>query len=84
MLYVGLTTDLDKILVKHRNRSMASFKANFSFNKLIYVEENTDIIKAIEREVELKKTPYFKKMDLLRFKNPKWECISDYWMKETA
>ncbi|GAB5409550.1 MAG: hypothetical protein BalsKO_19150 [Balneolaceae bacterium] len=84
MLYVGLTTDLNKILLKHRNREMASFKANFSFDKLIYLEETTDIQKAIKREIELKKIPHYKKMDMLRLTNPNWECISNYWMKEIA
>lgn len=84
MLYVGLTTDLDQILAKHRDRRMASFKANFSFDKLIYVEETTDIYKAIDRETELKGIPRHRKIDLLRFTNPRWECISNYWMRETA
>ncbi len=84
MLYIGLTTDLDEILKKHREKRMSSFKANFSFEKLIYVEETTDIYKAIDREAELKKIPRNKKIDLLRLINPRWECISNYWMKETA
>lgn len=84
MLYVGLTTDLNRILEKHRERRMTNFKANFSFNKLIYAEETTDIYEAIEREAELKKIPRHKKVDLLRLRNPKWECLSDFWMKETA
>ncbi len=84
MLYIGLTTDLDEILEKHRQKRMSSFKANFSFDKLIYVEETTDVYKAIDREAELKKIPRHKKIDLLRLTNPRWECISNYWMKEPA
>tara|TARA_R110000868_G_scaffold383578_6_gene650631 strand:- start:7370 stop:7666 length:297 start_codon:yes stop_codon:yes gene_type:complete len=84
MLYVGLSTDLDQIIIKHREKRMFSFKANFSFDKLIYVEETTDVYKAIDREEEIKKIPRHRKMDLLRLTNPKLECISRYWVKETA
>lgn len=84
MLYVGLTTDIEMMLTKHRERKLSSFKGNFSFEKLIYVEETSDIHRAIEREVELKKIPHHNKLDLLRLTNPKWECIGNYWMKESA
>ena len=84
MLYVGLTTDLDKMLTKHQEKRMSIFKGNFAFEKLIYVEETTDIHQAIAREVELKKFPRHHKVDLLSLTNPKWECMSTFWMKESA
>jgi putative endonuclease len=84
MIYVGLTTDLDKIVQKHREKKMSSFKANFSFEKLVYVEETTDIHHAINREAELKGFPRNKKQDLISITNPGWQCIGSYWMKETA
>lgn len=84
MLYVGLTTDLDNIVRKHREKRMNSFKANFSFDKLIYVEETSDIYHAINREKELKSFSHYKKQDLVALINPTWECMGNYWMKESA
>ncbi len=84
MLYIGLTTDLDEIVRKHREKRMNSFKANYSFEKLIYVEETSDIHHAIKREADLKSLPRNKKQDFISLTNPEWRCISDYWMKETA
>jgi len=79
MLYVGLTTDIQKMLIKHREKRMSNFRANFSYEKLVYVEETSDIEYAIEREKTLKSVPSYFKMDLLKITNPKWECISKYW-----
>lgn len=84
MLYVGLTTDIDSMLIKHRQKKVHTFKGNFSFEKLIYVEETSDIYYAITREKELKKIPHHHKVDLLNLTNPRWECIGSYWLKETA
>ncbi len=84
MLYVGLTTDLDRIVKKHRAKRMNSFKANFAFEKLVYVEETSDIYHAINREVELKGFTRYKKQDLISLTNPGWQCMGNYWMKETA
>lgn len=81
-LYVGLTTDLDKIITKHREKRMSNFKANFAFEKLVYVEETADVDYAISREKFLKSTPNYKKIDLLNITNPRWECISEYWVKK--
>lgn len=81
-LYVGLTTDLKNIITKHREKRMSNFKANFAFETLVYVEETTDVEYAISREKFLKSTPNYKKCDLLKITNPKWECISEYWAEK--
>lgn len=82
MLYVGLTNDLERILVKHRKQKMASFKGNFSFDTLVYVEETFDINYALEREIKLKKTPDYLKKELLRITNPSMECMGKYWERQ--
>lgn len=76
---MGLTTDLENILIKHKEKRMLSFKANFSFDRLLYVEEIFDVNKAIERSDELKKAPRLIKQSLLKNVNPKWECLSGQW-----
>lgn len=70
MFYVGLTTDIEKMLAKHREKRMSLFKGNFSFEKLVYVQEFDCIEKAIKREQELRTLPNHQKHDLLKLTNP--------------
>lgn len=81
MLYVGLTTDLANILEKHREMRMNCFKGNFALDRLIYVEELSNIERAIKREQELKSSPRYYKMQLLNITNPNWDCLGDYWLE---
>ena len=80
MLYVGLTTDIPRMVVKHREQRMEHFRGNFSFNKLVYVEETNDVGYAIERAQTLRKGSNYLKADLLKLTNPKWECMSSFWL----
>jgi predicted GIY-YIG superfamily endonuclease len=82
MLYVGLTTDLEKMLQKHREKRISLFKGNFSFEKLVYVEDLSCIESAIKREQELRQMPNHLKHDLLKLTNPGMKCLSNYWFAE--
>ncbi len=81
MLYVGLTTDLDRMLTKHREMRLSSFKGNFGLKNLVYVEEIENVEDAVSREIELKSLPFCEKKQLLDTFNPYWECIRDLWVK---
>ena len=82
MLYVGLTTDLDRMLAKHREMRLSCFKGNFALNNLVYVEEIENVEQAVSREIELKKLSFCEKTQLLDTSNPYWECISELWVKD--
>ncbi len=82
MLYVGLTTDLDRMLAKHKEMRLSCFKGNFALEKLVYVEEIKNVEHAVNREIELKKLPFYEKMELLDTSNPYWECIRELWVKD--
>lgn len=84
MLYIGLTTDLTHILKKHKERRMTNFKANFSFDKLIHVEEFSDVNEAIAREIELKGYNFNRKIDLFRLTNPMLKEINNTMVHKTA
>lgn len=82
MLYVGLTNDIEKMLLKHREMRMGNYKGNFAYNKLVYVEEIRDVNKAIKREIELRTSTRLEKIQLLEITNPNWDCLSEYWMEK--
>ena len=64
MYYVGLTTHLEQIVQKHREKRMLSFEANFAFDRLVYVEETSDIEQAIYRTEELRRATFYQKKKL--------------------
>lgn len=77
MLYVGLTTDIRQILEKHRSMKMNCFRGNFSLDRLVYLEEVTDVAQAIRREAELKASSRDYKNRLLAITNPEWQCLAE-------
>ena len=84
LLYVGLTTDIPKMLAKHREKRVGHFKGNFSYEKLVYVEETSDIDYAIEREKTIRESSRNFRSSLLKITNPKWECLSRYWAEKAV
>ena len=69
MFYVGLTTHLQQILWKHRQKKMLSFNANHAFSTLVLAEELTDIHLALARFDELKNATYYQKQLLMQSAN---------------
>ncbi len=69
MLYVGLTTDLPSMLQKHRLQNVQSFKANFAFNKLEYVERFSNPKVAVCRFHTLKGMNMREKRELITTSN---------------
>jgi putative endonuclease len=65
MLYVGLTTDLQSMLQKHRSQNVQSFKANFAFNKLEYAEHLSNPKEAVQRFHTLKGMNMREKRELI-------------------
>ena len=73
VLYTGITRDLIRRIYEHKNNSDPnSFTAKYKVHKLIYFEETTDVIAAIEREKHIKSWSRNRKMDMIFQKNPKW------------
>lgn len=54
MLYIGVTTDLSKRIVEHKNGVGSQFTQKYNLKELVYFEEFTDVNQAIAREKQLK------------------------------
>ena len=54
MLYIGVTTDLTKRIVEHKNGVGSQYTHKYNLKTLIYFEEFTDVNQAIAREKQLK------------------------------
>ena len=73
VLYVGVTSDIEKRIWQHRNKIYKNtFTAKYNIYKLVYFEEYDSIESAIAREKQLKAGSRQKKIDLINNKNPQW------------
>ena len=73
VLYIGVSSDLEKRLASHRSKQYPhSFTARYNVDRLVYVEDYTEITQAIAREKQLKSWRRAKKIRLIESQNPRW------------
>ena len=75
-VYIGVTADLIRRVYEHRhNADPKSFTAQYKVHKLVYFEETSDIMAALEREKQLKGWRRSKKNALIETMNPEWKDL---------
>lgn len=84
MLYVGLSTDIEGMLEKHRSQSVLSFKANFAFNKLVYLERWRNPEEAVSRLMYLNSISRIKKKELISKNILRNTLMQELKIKKTA
>jgi putative endonuclease len=75
-LYVGMTGDLIRRVQEHREGLIKGFTTEHDVKLLVYYEEHSTAIGAIQREKNLKHWSRKWKIDLIRSMNPDWQ---DLW-----
>jgi len=71
-LYIGVTRNLPRRVWEHKNKLFPGFTKKYNIDKLVYYEQTTNIVSAIEREKQLKKWRREKKIQLIEKENPEW------------
>jgi len=74
-LYIGVTNNLIKRVYEHKNKLTEGFSKKYNLNKLLYFEEYTDPITAIEREKQLKAGSRKKKIELIERENSNYDDL---------
>ena len=74
-MYIGVTNDLKRRILEHKNETADGFTKKYHVHKLVYFEDCHDINAAIEREKQLKKWTRSKKNALIERSNPGWNEI---------
>ncbi len=77
VLYIGVTSHLERRMAEHRSKTLPGFTARYNLNKLVYYEYAPEIAAAIAREKQLKKWSRFKKNALVAKVNPQWHDLYD-------
>ena len=76
VLYIGVTNNLSRRMVEHKNEQIEGFTKRYHLNKLVFFEEFSDINDAIACEKRLKRWTRSKKNTLIETQNPEWEDLN--------
>lgn len=77
VLYIGVTNDLSRRVMEHKERRGSEFATRYQLTKLVYYEETTDVLAAIQREKSIKGLLRCRKDGLINSFNPKWKDLSE-------
>lgn len=77
VLYIGVTSDIEKRIWEHKNHITKGFSSKYNTEKLVYLEQTNDIYTAIAREKQLKNWHRQWKINLITQANPEWKDLSD-------
>ena len=78
-LYIGVTNNLERRLIEHRQGLVKGFTQKYGCSRLVYYEDYRDIKQAIAREKYLKGKNRKFKEELIKSINPHWNDLSAEW-----
>jgi len=79
VLYIGVTNDLERRIIEHKERRAEGFADKYKLDRLVYFEQTPDIRSAIARDKQLKSWRREKKLALIEAANPTWRDLSLDW-----
>lgn len=77
VLYIGVTADLSRRIVQHREGKGSAFCRRYGLKRLVYAEEHDSIGDAIAREKAMKAWKRAWKIELIEGVNPAWDDLFD-------
>lgn len=77
VLYIGVTNNLKRRVLEHKNKVNKGFAYRYNVDKLVYYELFTNILEAIKREKRMKKWNRKWKDELINSFNPEWKELFD-------
>lgn len=78
-LYIGVTNDLERRVLEHKQKRNEGFSSRYNVNMLVYFESFQYINDAILREKRLKKWNRQWKINLIEEENKDWNDLSEDW-----
>jgi putative endonuclease len=80
-LYTGVTNNLKRRVYEHKHKLTEGFSKKYNIIRLVYYEETGDVQAALAREKQIKGWVRWKKIELIKSVNPKWEDLSEAWFE---
>lgn len=78
-LYIGVTNDIKRRVLEHKEKINKGFTSRYNINRLVYFESFQYINDAILREKRLKKWNRQWKINLIEEENKEWNDLSEDW-----
>ena len=75
VLYVGVTNDIKRRVLEHRQGVVDGFTKKYNCHKLVWFEQYSDIRLAIEKEKTIKNWRREYKNNLINAMNPQWDDL---------
>ena len=77
VLYIGVTSDLSRRIIQHREGKGSAFCRRYGLTRLVYAEKHDSIEDAIAREKAMKAWKRAWKIELVEGVNPAWDDLFD-------
>ncbi len=78
-IYIGLTNDLERRILQHKNKTFKGFTEKYDVHLLVYFEDFESYQEAYSRERQMKKWKREWKLNLIEKDNPSWKDLSEDW-----
>ena len=78
-LYTGITDNLCRRALEHKNGRIAGFTRRYNINRLVYYEEFKYVNNAIVREKQIKAWTRAKRIALIKTANLTWQDLAEGW-----
>lgn len=82
-LYTGVTNDLMRRVLEHKNKLVEGFTTRYNIQYLVYYESTSNVYAALEREKQIKGWLRKKKIALIDSINPEWKDLSEEWYESS-
>jgi len=79
VLYIGITNNLERRLIEHKNKLIEGFSKKYNLTKLMYFEQFQYVNDAIKREKQLKNWKRDWKIELIEEDNKDWHDLAIDW-----
>jgi putative endonuclease len=76
VIYIGMTNKLERRVYEHKNDLVDAFSKKYRCHRLVHYESFDGVLKAIDREKQLKRWNRKKKTCLIERQNPTWEDLA--------
>ncbi len=77
-IYTGVTNDLARRIVEHREGTASKFTRKYQVRRLVWYEVFEDVRDAIQREKNIKRYYRQWKINLIEQLNPEWYDLSKF------
>jgi putative endonuclease len=75
VLYTGMTNDLVRRVLEHKEKRIKGFTSRYNITKLVHYEIFGTAYDAISREKQIKAGSRQKKLGLINIMNPEWNDL---------